>query len=105
MLLIASNRKLDIKEVLQVPLGPLPLALANGDGTLKKTNMSGLARKLETKASPAETISQPSVCSVRGSDEGLHFTNIAAGHRIQQWRRLLACGESKMKLIEFIANQ
>ena len=34
MLLIASNRKLDIKEVLQLPLGPLPWALANGDGTL-----------------------------------------------------------------------
>uniref|UniRef100_UPI00358F38F6 uncharacterized protein n=1 Tax=Myxine glutinosa TaxID=7769 RepID=UPI00358F38F6 len=32
-------------------------------------------------------------------------TNITPGHKIQQWRRLLACGESKMKLISFILTQ
>ena len=38
----------------------------------------------------------------RGSDQGIQFTNIVPGHKIRQWRRLLACGASKMKLISFI---
>ena len=36
MLLIAQKRKLDMKDVLEYPLGPKPCALANADGTLKK---------------------------------------------------------------------
>ena len=37
MLLIAQNWKLDMRDVLEYPLGPKPWALANADGTLKKT--------------------------------------------------------------------
>lgn len=57
MVLIAQNRKLDMQKVLCHPLGPLPWSLANGDGTLKKTNKSILATNLESKVSSTETIS------------------------------------------------
>ena len=40
MVLIAGSRNLDMKEVFQHPLGPIPWALANCDGTLKKTSKS-----------------------------------------------------------------
>ena len=53
-----------MKDVL--PLGPLPWALANDDGSLKKPNKSVLARKLEGNSSPAETIPQPTVCVIDG---------------------------------------
>lgn len=59
-LLVASSRKLDMKVVLEHPLGPAPWSLANDMGTLKKTNKSALARKLETNAAPAEEIPRPS---------------------------------------------
>ncbi|KAG1690987.1 hypothetical protein GQR58_007560 [Nymphon striatum] len=42
MLLIAQSRKLDMKDVLQYPLGPKPWALANADGTLKKNRKSNI---------------------------------------------------------------
>ena len=44
MVFVASSRKLDIQEVLQHPLGPLPWSLANEDGTMKNTNKAALAR-------------------------------------------------------------
>ncbi|KAG1670035.1 hypothetical protein GQR58_017158 [Nymphon striatum] len=47
MLLIAQSRKLDMKDVLQYPLGPKPWALANADGTLKKTGKATLGKHLE----------------------------------------------------------
>ena len=64
MLLVASSRQLDMKDVFQHPLGPLPWTLANDDGSLKKTNKSALARKLEGNSSAAETIPQPSACII-----------------------------------------
>ena len=36
MLLVASSRNLNMKDVLEHPLGPLPWSLANSDGTMKK---------------------------------------------------------------------
>ena len=38
MVLIAQSRKLEMRDVLSHPLGRSPLALSNGDGTMKKTN-------------------------------------------------------------------
>ena len=35
----------------------------------------------------------------RGSDDGIRFTSISAGHKIQNWRRLLSSGSSKMNFI------
>ena len=60
MVLIAKNRNLDMAEVLQHPLGPLPWSLANADSTVKKTNKAALARELEKKVAPVDTVEQPS---------------------------------------------
>ena len=66
MLLVASSRNLNMKEVLKHPLGPLPWSLANCDGTMKKTNEAALARKLENMASTTEQVQQPSACMIDG---------------------------------------
>lgn len=50
MLLIAENRKLDMMEALSYPLGPKPWTLANGDGSMKKTDKATLGRHLEKEA-------------------------------------------------------
>ncbi len=42
--------------------------------------------------------------TMRGAETGIHFANIIPGHKIQQWRCLLSCGASKMKLINFIVS-
>ena len=161
MLLVASSRKLNMRDVLQYPLGPFPWALSDFDGNIRKTNKSALVRKLEGTSSAAETIATPSACildgmsllhkmrgdnltfeqlsdqlleyvlrasegstrvdlvfdvyqpmsikqterTLRGSDQGIRFTSIVLGHKIQQWRRLLQCGVSKMNLIAFILEQ
>ena len=55
MLIIALSRQLHMKDLLSHPLGPLPWALANGDGSLWKTN-NAVPRELEKLASPAENI-------------------------------------------------
>ena len=66
MILVAESRKLHMTEVLSHPLGPLPWALANSDGSLRKTNKAALARALEKSACPAESIPQPSACVIDG---------------------------------------
>ncbi|XP_068232399.1 uncharacterized protein [Palaemon carinicauda] len=66
MILVASSRKLSMKEVLKHPLGPVPWSLANTDGSPRKTNKAALARKLEAKASPAEEMEYPSACIIDG---------------------------------------
>ena len=39
-----------------------------------------------------------------GSDNGLLFSNIVAGHKIKQWRRLLSSPKSKANLIKFLSR-
>ena len=55
-----------MSNVLSHPLGPLPWALANGDGTLRKTNKAALARELEKQVLPAENISMVSATIIDG---------------------------------------
>ncbi len=38
----------------------------------------------------------------RGSNSGVVFSNIAGGHRIKQWRRLLSSSKSKTNLINYL---
>lgn len=66
MILVAESRNVNMKDVLSHPLGPLPWALANTDGTLRKTNKAALARELEKNVSPAEHIPTPSACIIDG---------------------------------------
>ena len=66
MILVAESRSVNLKDVLVHPLGPLPWALANADGSLRKTNKAALARELEKNVSPAEAIPTPSTCIIDG---------------------------------------
>lgn len=64
--LAAESRQLQMREVLSHPLGPLPWALANADGSLRKTNKATLARELENKVCPAEVIGERSATLIDG---------------------------------------
>ncbi|KAJ8378403.1 hypothetical protein AAFF_G00242910 [Aldrovandia affinis] len=66
MVLVAESRHLQMSDVLSHPLGPLPWALSNGDGTLRKTNKAVLARELEKQVLPAETIPGPFATIIDG---------------------------------------
>ena len=66
MVLVATGRNLDMREVLKHPSGPLPWALSNCDCTLKKTNKSTIARHIERRVAPAESIPLPSACIING---------------------------------------
>ena len=43
-------------------------------------------------------------CVSRGSQEGVKFKTIRAGHKIKMWRRLLTCTETKNKLTKFLVD-
>ena len=66
MILVAKSRELNLKDDLSHPLGPLPWAFANVDGTVKRTNKSALARHLEKNVSASEEIPKPSTCIIDG---------------------------------------
>ena len=66
MIVVAESRDLQMSEVLQHPLGPLPWSLATSDGSLRKTNKSALAKELQKNALPAEDIGKPSACIIDG---------------------------------------
>ena len=66
MVLVAESRHLKMSDVLSHPLGPLPWALANGDGTLRKTSKAALARELEKQVLPVEIIPEPSATIIDG---------------------------------------
>ncbi|KAJ8413153.1 hypothetical protein AAFF_G00091490 [Aldrovandia affinis] len=61
-----KSHHLQMSDVLSHPLRPLPWALTNGDGTLRKTNKAVLARELEKHVLPAETIPGPSATIIYG---------------------------------------
>ncbi|KAG1670034.1 hypothetical protein GQR58_017158 [Nymphon striatum] len=120
MLLIAQSRKLDMKDVLQYPLGPKPWALANADGTLKKTGKATLGKHLEKEVANVDVPSgscativdaMAIVQMIPGSraDKSwfqmwYHVNQIKPGHRIKNWKRILASTESKAKLTIFLAE-
>ena len=49
-----------MRDVMSHPLGPLPWALSNGDGTMKKTNKAVLPKHMERKVLPVEEVPHPS---------------------------------------------
>ena len=54
MVVVAQSREIDMKQVLSHPLGPIPWALANGDGSLRKTDKAKFMNDT-TQNSPAES--------------------------------------------------
>jgi len=66
MIVIAQGRELDMQEVLSHPLGPLPWALANQDGSLRKTEKAALMKKIGESVPPVETLPQNSACIIDG---------------------------------------
>ena len=76
MLLIAQNRKLDMQEVLEYPLGPKPWALANPDGTLKKTGKATLGKHLEKEVAKLPTGSRATVVDAMAIVQSIHGENL-----------------------------
>ena len=66
MILVADIRSVNMAEIVSRPLGPLSGALANADGSLRKTNKAALARELEKNVSPTEAIPIQSTCIIDG---------------------------------------
>ena len=66
MVLVATGRNLDMREVLKHPSDPLLWALSNCDCTLKKTNTSTIAIHIERRVEPAKSIPLPSACIIYG---------------------------------------
>ncbi|XP_078679472.1 uncharacterized protein LOC144915103 [Branchiostoma floridae x Branchiostoma belcheri] len=66
MIVIAESRKLQMRDVLCHPLGPLPWSLATADGSLRKTTKSTLAKELQKNVPAAEEIPQTSACIIDG---------------------------------------
>ena len=66
MILVPESRSVNMKDVLAQSLGPLPWALANADGSLRKTNKAVLATEREKHVSPAESIRTPSTYIIDG---------------------------------------
>ena len=55
-----------MKDVLSYRLGPIPWALANPDGTLRKINKAQLFKRLRKDFSPVDTIPSNSACIIDG---------------------------------------
>ena len=55
--LVAHIRSLDMRSIFKFPLGPLPWALAEPMGTLKKTSKATFLHKLEGPVEPLERVS------------------------------------------------
>jgi len=55
-----------MKEVLTYRLGPIPWALSNPNGTLRKTNEAQLSKHLKRDITPSDTIPSNSACIIDG---------------------------------------
>ena len=64
MIVVAQSREIDMKQVLSHPLGPIPWALANGDGSLRKTDKAKFMNDTTQNVPVAETIPDQSACVV-----------------------------------------
>ena len=66
MIVIAQSRELDMHYVFAHPLGPLPWALANEDGSLRKTDKARLLNHIGKNVPPAEVLPNLSACVIDG---------------------------------------
>jgi len=66
MIIIAESRKLQMQDVLNHPLGPLPSALATNNGLPRKTSKSQLGKELEKLIQPSVEVPRPSAYLIDG---------------------------------------
>ena len=66
MIIAAQSRKLNMREVLCHPLGPLPWSLATPEGHPRKTSKSILGSELAKNVPEAETLPLPRACIIDG---------------------------------------
>ena len=64
--IISQKRSIDLKFLFNCPLGPLPMSLAEAEGTLKKTPNSVLLHKLEKDVEPVTEYPRDSVYVLDG---------------------------------------
>ena len=60
----AQSRELDMEQIVSHPLGPLPWALGNGDGSLRKTDKAEFTNDTAPNVPVTETIPDKSACIV-----------------------------------------
>ena len=65
-IIIAQSRNLQIKDVMKHPLGPVPWSLSTGEGALRKTSKSALAKELRKNVPVGESIQQPTATIIDG---------------------------------------
>ena len=63
---MSQQRNIEMKEIFCYPFGPIPWALANSMGTLKKTNKAILMPKLEKNAESSEEVLSHSCTIIDG---------------------------------------
>ena len=66
IIIIGQNRKIDIRELLQYSLGPLPWSLATAEGFPRKTNKATLATSLQMDVQLADGLPQNSATIIDG---------------------------------------
>ena len=66
IIVVAQTQKLEMKKVLSYPLGPIPLALANADGSLRKTDKAKFTNDIAQNVPVVERFTEKSACNVDG---------------------------------------
>jgi len=66
MIVVAQTIQLDLKDVLSHLLGPIPWALAEGDGSLRKTDKAKLMKNVADAVPVVESFSGRSACVING---------------------------------------
>ena len=66
MIIIAESQNLQIQDVLNHPLSPLPASLASNNGFPCKTNKAQLGKELEKLVQPMEEVALPSAYIIDG---------------------------------------
>ncbi len=75
MALIAQARNLNMRDVLAHSLGPLPLEIANFDGSLRKTNKSVFAKEILKSATVIESVPMNGAIII----DGMYIVHKATG--------------------------
>lgn len=76
--------------LMELPAQVFDLVMKNGGDSERHDVVFDVYRDLSIKSAER---------TLRGSDEGLVFSTIMTGHRLKQWRRLLACPSGKYSLL------